>query len=193
MQTETYLIDECLELIEDPEKLDDWHRLVKEMDLEGQKSVASGECSPVPFERMNEADDIIFSKVFPRKVDLHTFNDCAIPLTVLSVVALCEKEKYFETIEVWTNPTDDDPVVVGRRKMKGKYGEVTAKYLLARFGNALLPFEAIKEKAREILVKERKARLNKARVKLEGLIGSCEVDVDLAVTTGDNPESYIYI
>lgn len=165
-QVETYLIEETVELIYDNEKLDQWNKRVEELGLEGQRTVAVNEKSPIPFMWMNKAVVATFEQLCPRKVAIQAYNKTPIPVEALDLVALSNKEGYFDKIEVWYNDADPDPCIVGYKYGKGN-GEwervyYAEKYLLARWSDVKAPINQLIDRAKNVFIAKTKNELERS-------------------------------
>lgn len=145
MQIESYLIEEAEALIADPEELDEYKRLVKELGLEGQQALMGEGETPCPFQPMSITTKRTLETIFPEKCDVKEFRGETIPIRVLSLIYLAQQENYFDHIKVWYARNYDDPVVVG---IKGEEwgGD---HFLISRWGKALKPMERLTEMAIE--------------------------------------------
>lgn len=145
MATEIYLQPELEELVVDSEKRDEWVEKITSLGLEGQlkltKNSEKGSVSPYTF--MNEQMKLVFSTLCPTKAETAKYDKSAIPLDVLSHIALCKQEKYFSKLEIWYDNKSPDPVLVGH--LSDKYN--TAIHLIARWGDEIIPYEQLVEKA----------------------------------------------
>lgn len=115
MEIKSYLIEENAKLIYDTEELDAWQDQVQLLGLEKQAALMSPDKSPVPFPVMTEAEREIYGKVLDRHSDYKSFDGEVIPLRILSLISLSEKEKYFDEIQIWHSRTVKDPLVIGKR------------------------------------------------------------------------------
>lgn len=141
--TETFLVEEVKELIYDNEQLEEWKNKCNELGLENQLALAQPDKSPIPFECMNTVQERVYQTICPAAEVYKDYKRTAIPLEVLSLIALAEKENYFDLIQIWYDDKAPDPIAVGivGSKWSGK------KYMLARWGHELKPFAALKEEA----------------------------------------------
>lgn len=182
MAVEIYLEPELQEMVQNPEVEEEWLALVEELGLEGQsKLVSKREGTEVnkkasPYIHLNKKYANIFSILCPEVVDYKKYDKTTIPREVLKEIALCEKEGYFDAIKIWYDDSSPDPLVVGYIK-DGSYN--TIRHIIARFGDEVLPFEMLEEKAEIRLKKNIKAQLENA---LNGL--------DSKVYSLLNPSSY---
>lgn len=110
---ETYFIEETVELIYNNEKLEKWNNLVAELGLTGQTQIVKPNKSPIPFAYMKTSLKNIFECLCPRKVSVREFNSTPIPLEILDLIALSERERYFSRIEIWYDEKTPDPVCIG--------------------------------------------------------------------------------
>ena len=111
---ETFLIEENVELIYDNEKLEKWNSLVVQLGLEGQANITKPDKSPIPFMHMKRSLIAMFNVLCPVKTNIRQFNITPIPLEILDLVSLSEKEQYFSEIEIWYDDKKPDPVCVGK-------------------------------------------------------------------------------
>jgi hypothetical protein len=114
---ETFLIEENVELIYDNEKLEKWNNLVTELGLEGQSNLAKPDKSPVPFMNMKKSLINVFSILCPVKVGIKKFNVTPIPVEILDLVSLSEKEQYFSEIEIWYGDRKLDDIKIESHQM----------------------------------------------------------------------------
>lgn len=165
MAVEIYLEPELEEMVQNPEVEAEWKALVEELGLEGQaKLIAKREGTDVnkkasPYIHLNKKYANIFSVLCPEVVDYKKYDKTTIPREVLKEIALCEKEGYFDAIKIWYDDASPDPFVVGYIK-DGSYNYI--RHLIARFGDELLPFEVLEEKAYNRIKKTLKADLENA-------------------------------
>jgi hypothetical protein len=152
METKIFLIDEHKETIFDSEQNQEWLTLVRELGLEVQEKLLNtdkGVLSPLPFPAMTEAEREILYRVFNSQVNYKKFASEAIPLSCLSAIALCEKEKYFHKIEVWYSEQVVDPYIVGvifddpSEAEKSWSWSPKKYYKIAQFGEKLKPMSEL--------------------------------------------------
>jgi hypothetical protein len=139
-----FIVEESAELIYDSDKIKEWKEKCEELGLSKQIALANGDKSPIPFEYMNTVSERVYATLCPSMEDYRQYHKTAIPLEVLSLIALSEKEHYFERIEIWYDDKTPDPIAVGYVKAS-EYSH--KKYSIARWGDALVPFDELKEKA----------------------------------------------
>jgi hypothetical protein len=113
MEIKSYLIEENEKLIYDTAELDAWQDQVQLLGLEKQAALMQPDKSPIPFPVMTDAEQAILASVLEMHEDYKNFEGEVIPLRVLSLIALCEKEKYFDRIQIWYSRKQKDPIVIG--------------------------------------------------------------------------------
>jgi hypothetical protein len=149
-QVQVFMEEETKELIYDSEKLEEWKSKVQELGLNAQLELCKEDKSPIPFTYMKESMVAMFEELCPASTRVQDYNITPIPIEVLGVISLAEKEGYFEGIEIWYDDKKPDPILVGFKNGK--------KYLMARWGAEKADFGD--------LYKEAKKRLM-ARIKTE--------------------------
>lgn len=148
METKLFLIEEHLGTLVDSTEIEQWSQLVNDLGLQGQKELIKPEKSPIPFPVLNEMENDIYSSILNQKQDYKSYDSEAIPLKVLSMIALCEKEKYFKRIEIWYSEKNPDPLVIGKRfrdavDEEKQYTWRMVSHKIAQWGAKLLPAIAL--------------------------------------------------
>ena len=110
---ETFIIEETAELIYDNEKLDEWNRLVNELGLEGQTKIVIKDKSPIPYMPINNVLKTTLEILCPSKREVKDYDITPIPVEILSLISLSQKEGHFQKIEIWYDDKDKDPACVG--------------------------------------------------------------------------------
>ena len=126
---ETFLQEDVKSLIYEPNDLQRWHNLVKELKLEGQQHVAQPNKSPIPFLRLNSQFVKVFETLCPAIETVENFSFSPIPLEILELISLSVRENYFGQINIWYDDTNPDPVAIGRT---GQWEEMVIKTLLEK-------------------------------------------------------------
>jgi hypothetical protein len=146
MATEIYLQPELEELVTDPDKKQTWENKILELELEGQVSLTqnSQKSSASPYTHMNEHIKNVFEVLCPTKVKVEKYNKTQIPIDVLSHLALCKQEGYFTKMEIWYDNINPDPILVGY--ITDSYSS-SIIHLVARWGDEIVPFELLVDKA----------------------------------------------
>jgi len=101
-------------LIYDNEQLDKWNSLVSELGLEGKTEIVKPEKSPIPFMFIKTSMYNVFKTLCPRSVPVSKYNITPIPVEILDLIALSKRENYFQSIEIWYDDKDPDPLCIGK-------------------------------------------------------------------------------
>lgn len=186
---ETFLMAENVELIHDENKLNEWNKLVDELGLDKQPK--NGDKSPIPFTPMSKTHKAVFETLCPQKLEYKSYAK-TIPLEVLKLISLSNRERYFQKIEIWHNEEVPDPVAVGlcgqwmfhassavryNTKEEAKLAEPdntnslwffeSSRYLIARWGDVAKKFDVLREEARGYYTRKKTAETRKKIKELE--------------------------
>jgi hypothetical protein len=193
MQVETYEVEsveqsEMQALAAEGEALE----LIESLGLEGQKSLVNKDTGSIlPYRFITKQERFVFKTLFPQECKIEEYKDGPIPLRVLQAVAhvksLAREDMAY--IQVWyPRQGIDDPVLVAR---PNSYRDPV--YLLARWGQALLPFEELLEKA----IKEQKAivkaKLAKMKHEVDAAMATLDSYVEGKAAEGDIPSPYFQL
>lgn len=173
---QTFVLDETKELIYDSDSIDEWKAKCQELGLENQLTLAQEGKSPIPFAFMNQVTKRVYETLCPMKVELIKYSKTPIPLEVLGLIQLSQREKYFKSIEIWYDDRSPDPLAVGRVQ-KDNYTWNDNFYLLARWGDVLRPFEELKRMAIKVFTESKRIELSRNIVRLESELKTLDVDV----------------
>jgi hypothetical protein len=148
METKLFLIEEHKETIFEGSEIEKWKSLVAELGLTEQAKLIEGNKSPLPFPVMTEAQNAVYSVILDTKTEYKKFQNEAIPLSVLSLIAFCEKEHHFEKIEIWYSRQNPDPLVVGKNypdesSRKNNYEWYMIPSLIAQWGAKIKPMDEL--------------------------------------------------
>jgi hypothetical protein len=143
--TEIFLQPELEELVIDGDKKAEWEEKIKSLGLEGQIELTgnSPRNSASPYTFMNKQMKLVYETICPAKTTVESYSKSVIPIDVLSHVALCKQEKYFSKLEVWYDDKHPDPILVGY--LSSRYD--SDLHIIARWGDEIVPFEQLVEKA----------------------------------------------
>jgi len=168
MAIEIFFIEEMDKVITENENLDKWLDTVNELGLEGQLSLVSEGKTPIPFKRMTNIERNVYEYLCPNYENVKKYKGSAIPLRVLSLIALAEKEKYFGRIDIWYASENPDPIVVGYKCRPGQDPNDVCKYvndgiyMIARWGDELKSFYELQKMAKEAYLRDEEERHQKA-------------------------------
>lgn len=189
--TEIYFNQELSDITFEIDKLDEWKKICNELGMEQQLGLTKGKVTPIPYPYMNEVMIRVYRTLCPNSWNYKEFKTVPIPLEVLKQISFSVKEKHFHRIELWADDKNPDPVVVGyhgtwreypydnksNEKLKGKIFsskqevldaggnspefQEEGKYLIARFGDELKPFDKLKELAIKRFIEENAGEMQK--------------------------------
>ena len=148
--------------------------LISSLALEGQGKLLSVDGKKrVPYREMSKREVFVYSQVFPSKEPAHQYQAGPIPLRALQVLAHAHDLVIFKKLEVWHNANLKDPVLVA---FKEPYGSIP--FILARWGEALVPFAELEKLACNM------ARA-KFGAKLKGIAQQVKADLEKLVEFDD--------
>lgn len=152
MQVETYEIEETVvgDGIIKPEEVEaEAIGMIETLGLEGQKELLTPKTEDdstserVPYPIMSDGENRVYGACFPVHDDVAKYSAGIIPIRVLQVVE--HAKPMFEKIEVWHDKVINPDLVLVGVVSYNKYR------LLARWGEALVPFEELLQKAQKLL------------------------------------------
>jgi NADH dehydrogenase/NADH:ubiquinone oxidoreductase subunit G len=131
-----------------------------------------------PFRVMKSDELWAYKQVMESQQDYKKFDSEYVPLRILEII-----KKYkdsFNEIQIWSVESHEvkDPILVGIKE-PAQYSKVY--YLLARWGDALVPFEQILAKAVKSRREELKNELQSAKIKIDGMLGRIDGVPDSAL------------
>lgn len=177
MKTLTFREPELLELIEQEDAKSEWHEIVKRLGMMGQLEHVEKDGTPNPYQRLNSRWVKILKVVCPAAIEFKKFNHSTIPLDVLKEIEFAVQNNFFREIQVWWSEKEKDPFVVGisGEQFRPKH------HLIAQWGEELLPFELLENKAIESLSNHISRRLdffNQKESIIEGVNAYLDRDVN---------------
>lgn len=196
MNIETYEVEEIKSseasvMAADAEAME----LVNKLGLDGQKKLANPEtCTRNPYRKMTAVEFAVFSILFPNHTRIERYDDGIIPLRVLQIAAHCRESELFSGLIVWHPPTGQkDPLLVGQ-KTNSEHSWMTDNFMLARWGDALESFEALRARAQKIWTGAARSKLMTLRNQIEADIGQLDSIAENAFLTGTvNDPTYQFI
>lgn len=156
------------------EVTEQWKSLVDDLQLEGQKRLLMRDdedeaLSPVPYVFLNYRMTEVLKTLCPKQDDISDYGKMPIPMEILGHVKLCELNKFFKRIEVWSDDKEPDPVVVGVRANPGKTDDL---YLIGRWGAEAQTFEQLEKRAVKRMAEQKKiavaAKISELQATIEG-------------------------
>jgi len=151
--------------------------LIEQLGLEGQQQLLrkaeGGQVERCPYRKMTADEAFVYGELLSKQTSLRRYADGPIPVRVLQVAA--HAKDLFDEVEVWHAASADikDPLLVGINKGPNYSVE---RFILARWGDVLLPFAELKTLAcgvhRTKLIAKAKECVSKAKAalaKFEGM------------------------
>jgi len=165
--------------------------LMQELDLTGQLELVSGagedgEAPQIsPYRLMTDEEYRVYKVLCPETIKPRDFNEHAIPLRVLQVLAHATQLGTLGDIRIWARKSSyiKDPVLVG---ILSDYNWDRKIFLLARWGEELRPFEELRTLAGKLLKQTKLAEFlkvlstAKARVSALGAL-----DDEFVISSGE--------
>lgn len=161
VQVETYEATECYDGI--PEDRGAALELVEQMGLKGQEKFFEDISDPCPYRKMTAEEKKVYDVICPKYCKIEAYSDGPIPVRVMQIA--CHAKQFFGEIVVLHPENADvkDPVLIGVNG--GQYnGE---RFILARWGETLLPFPELKAYSANIAK-------NKLLAKMKSLLAGAE-------------------
>lgn len=166
-----YREPELEELIE-PEVSQQWQELATSLGMKGQLEAArltkedSTDKSPIPYMRLNKRWVKIFKTLCPSTSKYNEYKFSTIPLDGLAEIGLCKEKNYFEKLQIWYDDKEKDPLIVG---INGSWSSEQV-YLVGRFGDEVLPFEVLEQKAIKRLTDSFRNAVDRVSKTLENVV-----------------------
>lgn len=200
----SYLQEEVMDLVLEPEALDEWHRMIGELGLEGQQKTAVPDKSPIAYLFMTPSMVATFETLCPREVELKDYSAGPIPLKALEHIKLAVQEKHFDRIMIRYDDKSPDPVAIGEKgyfytwnpsyvkltknerdalvasgAKEQMYFTATERFLIARWGAEAKPLEELAQDAKKRWLREKKAETNKQIKELQNQMSTAEEDATM--------------
>lgn len=143
--------------------------MIDRLGLEGQKELIGEDKEVCPFRKMTNQEKMVYETLFPKCTLVTEYSDGVVPMRAMQVLEQANKLNKFDYFVVWhpENADDPDPLLLGL--VGDNTYNPTEIWMLARWGEALESFEALKKKAEELkyikyvgLLKDIKARVASA-------------------------------
>lgn len=169
MQIELYKMEEVTgeagEMAADSAAID----LINSLGLNGQMKLINTETATrIAFRRMTEVEREVYGLLFPEVSKLEKFDSEIIPLRVLEIAREAKESGQFAKFEVWHARTrKEDPLLVGivgdpsPQPWDQDYISVKGRFLIARWGEALIEFDKLREMAKKLWIVRQTLALKK--------------------------------
>lgn len=126
-----------------------WVSICEKLELEGQLSLIKRQDetqgNPIPYMPINKRWLKIFKTICPDHVEYQKYSFSTIPMDGLIEIGLCVEKNLFDTIQIWWDNKEKDPLIIGI--VKGRYSTDNKHFLIGRFGDEVLPLEELEKKA----------------------------------------------
>ena len=196
MQVETYEIEEIAQseastMAADSEACE----LIAKLGLTGQAKITNAETvTRNKYRRMTALEQAVFEIIMPEKTRLKKFDSGCIPLRVLRVIDEATQSGLFVRFDVWHQANGQrDPILVGitgkldPQTWDSEYVSSQQEWLLARWDDALEPFQALVEKAKKIQTVKIRRSLNEKLQAVEFAKKNMDDGIDEMFLTGKAP------
>lgn len=191
MQIETYKIEEVTGELDEMAADGAANELIESLGLAGQKKLIDTKTSTrVAFRRMTEVERDVYELLFPEKSDVLKFDTEIIPVRVLEILRDAKDLNQFIAFEVWHSRTKkEDPILVGivgehqPQSWNQNYISVSARFLIARWGDALLPFEKLCEQAKKLWIAKEKLSATEAIQDGQKKLANVELEAEKKFST----------
>jgi hypothetical protein len=196
---ETYEVTELNDKLE-LDNSEESQKIVDSLALDGQKKffnkIDDKPVSVFSYRKMTSEEAHVYSTLCSQHTTIKEYSDGIIPLRVLEIAAFVNETGFIDELEVWHPANGDikDPVLVGKKKVKNKYGNTdTELYILARWGTVLQPLVELAKYAKDILVTKLKNQYATAKSKLDRDFSIIEAKVDEYLAGRDStPDIHYY-
>jgi len=169
MQIETFEQTEETVSGKECEKSEEALALIEKLGLKGQSELTNDKGERFPYRKMSVQEFRVYSELFPAHSKIEDYSDSMIPLRVLQVAAHAKELGIAKEIQVWGERGKPvDPILVGT------VGYNEPPFLLARWGEALAPFDELYEKAKKKMVEKYKAEAAKKIADMKAVLEAPE-------------------
>jgi hypothetical protein len=136
--------------------------LIEKLGLEGQRKLANPDtCTREPYREMTKLELFVWSSVCPEKTEVTQYRLSPIPLRVLQVIAYARELGIYTRLEVWhPKQVKEDPILVG---VPNNEQWSSKRHLIARWGDVLVPFAELQERAKEVMARNFAAALDEIK------------------------------
>ncbi len=180
MATQIFIEPELETLHENSEE---WLKICTDLGLQRQLS-KSGKVENVgnPYMKIDPRSERVYKMLCPVSISYKEYEASTLPLDVLQEIGRCENNGWFKHIQVWYDDKSPDPFLVGY-----DYQDIwnSNKYLIARWGDELLPFEQLIAKAIDRFKAAYKMSLNRLIADCEVRKSDVEADIRNYIDIGD--------
>lgn len=139
MEVKIYREVENTNLLLSEEDLIAYNQITSELGIQS-KIDAEKENVPIVYPVLNEAMQRQLRALCPSSCSFESYTRSTIPLEILKVYKFCKENEMFESVLIWFDEKQTDPLVIGYNWMseedkKKGYNWRKNKYLIARWGD----------------------------------------------------------
>lgn len=174
METETFRIEELT--AQDPVAVEaEAVSLIGRLGLTGQETLVrrpEGEAPErFPYREVTRQELEVIRVLYPERSSLKEYEAGLIPLRVLQEIEEAQKFLSDFTVHSVSSAQEVDPILLGRKGTSGPH------YLIARWGDALIPWEKLYARAAEKLRREWKIKCESQLATTKVFLASLEAQV----------------
>ena len=141
MATQIFIEPELETLHENSEE---WEQICTGLGLQKQlKKKGKVEKVGNPYMKLDPRTERVCQMLCPRRELYTDYEAGTLPLEALQEIHRCQENEWFPKIEVWYDDKSPDPFLIGCDSKKWEAN----KFLIARWGDELLPFDQLVDKA----------------------------------------------
>ncbi len=181
--TEIFIEPE-LEILQDEASAAEWFETASRLGLDKQITLAdkSETKKAPPYSFIDPKTSRIIQILCPCRVLYKDYDVSTIPLDIMQEIDKCITNRWYHKIYICYDDKSPDPFVIG--KLRDEWS--SPMHMIARWGNELLPFEILEQKAIERVRYSAKRSLELMKHKIQAGLD----DVDgfiMSLMAGDNP------
>jgi hypothetical protein len=163
------------------EHCEEWGQLCTGLGLQKQlKKIGKVEGVANPYMKLDPRTERVYQMLCPRRELYTDYGAGTLPLEIVQEIHRCKENEWFAVMEIWYDDKSPDPFLVGYDSKKGGN-----KFLIARWGDELLPFEQLVEKAINRYKEAYNWALNRLIMDCEGRKQDIEADIRTYIDLGD--------
>lgn len=165
------------------ENAEEWTKICEELGLQKQLQ-KSGKIEKVgnPYMKIDPRSERVYKMLCSAVIPYKEYDASTLPLEVLQEIRRCEENGWFHEIQIWYDDKSPDPFLVGvETKQWG-----SPKFLIARWGDELIPFEQMIAKAIDRFKTAYKRALDRLVMECEVRKQDIEGELKSYIDLGDN-------
>jgi len=164
-----------------PENSGEWEQLCTDLHLQNQlKKVGKVEKMPIPYMKLDPRSERVYQMLCSAKVLYTAYDASTLPLEIVQEIHRCKENEWFYKMEIWYDDKSPDPLLIGYDSKKWDAN----KFLIAQWGDELLPFEQLVDKAINRYKTAYKRALNRLILDCESRKKDVEGDIRAYIDAG---------